>query len=196
MKNELFTIGYSSLSMFEFIDLLKRHNISAVADVRSSPFSKFKPEFNSNNLQLELAKNGISYVFLGKELGARREETECYFDGRVNFSKVKDVPAFKEGIQRIIKGIEKYRIVLMCAEKDHLYCHRTILICRNLRKSNIKINHILEDGKLENHNDAEERLRLLLNIQPTLFDGHQSIEQLIEKAYDIQGEQIAYEKRF
>lgn len=191
MENNIFTVGYSVLSLEEFIAILKQHNVNAIADVRSSPFSKFKPEFNSDILKIELKKNNIFYVFLGKELGARREEKDCYEDGQVNFNIVANLPKFKHGLERILEGAKKYRIALMCAEKDPINCHRTILICRNLRKHGIVIEHIMEKGELENHLETEKRLRNLLNVQPK-FNGPSKTEELTEEAYDIQGKKIAY----
>lgn len=80
----------------------------------------------------------------------------------------------------------------MCAEKDPATCHRTILICRNLRSRDIENKHILGDGTIENNIDFEQRLLDMLKIpQNDLFA---SREDLIERAYDIQGEKIAYVK--
>jgi hypothetical protein len=80
---ELFTIGHSTHSWEKFLELLRQHRIETVADVRSSPYSQFNPHFNREPLQLALRQQGISYVFLGEELGARRSEPECYVNGRV-----------------------------------------------------------------------------------------------------------------
>ena len=97
---------------------------------------------------------------------------------------------FKQGLERIRKGMQSYRLALMCAEKDPIMCHRTILICRHLRSEKVEIKHILEDGRLESNNDSEKRLMRFLKIpQLQLFD---STEELIQRAYDIQSEKIAY----
>ena len=86
--------------------------------------------------------------------------------------------------------METYRIALMCAEKDPVMCHRTILVCRHLREQGIKIKHILEDGSIEENSDTIRRLMQMLKIQETnLF---QSTEEIIQSAYDIQSEKIAY----
>ena len=70
----LFTIGHSDHDNQRFLDLLKAHSIQAVADVRSSPFSRRLPQFNQGSLRDSLRQAGIKYVFLGRELGARRSE--------------------------------------------------------------------------------------------------------------------------
>lgn len=191
MSKNIFTIGYSSFSLEAFIETLKKYKISAVADVRSTPYSQFKPEFNRESLKEELSKNNIAYVFLGEECGARVNDPNCYINGKVDYDLVAKSQKFKAGIERIKRGMEKYKIVLMCAEKDPITCHRTILICRNLHYASVQINHILSDGRCENHKDSELRLLKLFNLSdPDLF---RSDEQRLNDAYSRQGEKIAYE---
>ena len=62
------------------------------------------------------------------------------------------------GLERVRTGMRKYRLALMCAEKDPLTCHRAILVCRHLRPVVGDIVHILGDGSLETHGEAETRL--------------------------------------
>ena len=187
---ELYTIGHSTHSIEEFIKLLTIHSITAVCDVRSMPYSQFTPQFNRELLQKELKKHNVSYVFLGEELGARSNNTNCYVNGKVQYACLAQEPKFYHGINRLVEGLKNFRIVLMCAEKDPISCHRTILICRNLRSRDIEIKHILEDGKIESNIDFEHRLLEMSKIpQNNLFTSN---KDLIEQAYDIQGEKIAY----
>jgi uncharacterized protein (DUF488 family) len=164
-----------------------------VADVRSSPFSKFNPQFNREPLQNVLRRAGIEYVFMGKELGARSPIADCYVDGKVQFDRVARTPLFKQGLQRLRAGIDTYNICLLCAEKDPIACHRTILVCRNMRAGDVRIQHILENGDIEDHRDTEMRIRREHNLeQSDLFD---SDDALVEKAYDLQGKKIAYTEK-
>ena len=94
-------------------------------------------------------------------------------------------------MQRLRRGAEEFRIAMMCAEKEPLDCHRTILICRALRKE-FKILHILFDGSIEEHSQTEQRLVQKMKVERTLFDADISDDQLIQKAYDKKAEQIAY----
>jgi len=191
-KFELYTIGHSTHSIGEFIKLLTMHSITAVCDVRSTPYSQFTPQFNRELLQKEQKIHNISYVFLGEELGARSDNPSCYVNGKVQYGFLAQEPRFYQGINRLVEGLTNYRIALMCAEKDPIACHRTILVCRNLRSRDIEIKHILGDGKIESNIDFEQRLLDMLKIREN--DLFTSNEDLIEQAYNIQGQKIAYVK--
>lgn len=195
MVQELFTIGHSDHKMFDFLRLLRSHGITALVDVRSHPISRVHPQFNKKILAADLKKAKIAYVFLGRELGARRVESSCYVDGRAEYGRIVALPIFQEGLRRIREGIQSYRIALMCAERDPLDCHRGILICRHLRNKAVSIQHIREDGRLEPQRAFEKRLLDRLEIEPDLFNGSRAFEHLVEKAYDIQGKKIAYVQR-
>src|SRR2546428_1161057 len=108
----VFTIGHSNLEFARFAALLKQHGIQAVADVRSSPYSQYNPQFNRELLQRALREQGISYVFLGEELGARRSEPECYVNGRADYSLIARTPAFIRGLDRITQVASKVRIAM------------------------------------------------------------------------------------
>ncbi len=188
---ELYTIGHSNHSIETFLNLLLQHDITAVADVRSSPYSQYNPQYNRENLKPALVRAGLSYVYLGKELGPRSDDPACYENGRVSYEKLAGTELFRTGLQRLLKGLETHRVVIMCAEKDPIVCHRMILICRALRSEPITIRHILEDGSLETLKEAEQRLMDQLKMrQMTLFD--RNVDDLVLRAYDRQAKRIAY----
>ncbi len=208
---DLFSIGHSNYEIEVFISLLQKHGVTAVADVRSHPYSRFLPHFNQTVLQESLAKEGIRYVFLGRELGARPSDQECYVDGKAVYERLAATVAFHEGVQRVLKGSKKHKLSLMCAEKDPLTCHRAVLVCQHLRHFDLNINHILKNGDLESHNHLEERM-LTKHGFTEFAESHQEQTQLslftqrdnssptrekcLEKAYKLQGDEIAYvEKR-
>ena len=185
----LYTIGHSNHEFPAFAELLRQHDIAAVVDVRSSPYSRFHSQFNREPLAAALADEGIDYLFLGEELGARRSEPQCYVENRVRYDLVGQLPLFLQGLGRLREEVARRRVALMCAEKDPLTCHRTILVCRNLR-SELTICHILEDGRLESHEEAEDRLLKRLKLPPgDMFD---SKETFIEEAYNRQGDKMAF----
>ena len=188
----IFTIGHSNHPIEEFIGLLKKHGITAVADIRSAPYSRFNPQFNKEVLAAALKAQGIAYVFLGEELGARPEDPACYEGGQVDFERLASREQFKRGIDRVLTGGQKYRLALMCAEKEPLDCHRTILVCRHLASHSVRIKHVLADGSLEDHRDTEKRLLHVAGCEPSLFDqGIGNLERL-ERAYAKRGREIAY----
>ncbi|WP_449419312.1 DUF488 domain-containing protein [Phormidium nigroviride] len=204
MAIEIFTVGHSNLSIEAFISLLKEHEITAIADVRSHPYSRYLPHFNKSEIKASLSSVGIQYVFLGKELGARPEDLSCYdVNGKALYERIAATQLFAEGIQRLIKGAESYKLTLMCAEKDPITCHRTILVCRELTKLNVQIAHILSDSSLESQEQLEKRLLSKFNkgkdldgpIQLSLFELEpQFKEKKVElaEAYHRQGLEIAY----
>jgi uncharacterized protein (DUF488 family) len=201
---ELFTIGHSNLSIEAFVVLLQQHGITAVADVRSHPFSHYLPHFNKSEINASLSSVGIQYVFLGKELGARPKDLSCYdTNGKALYDRIAATPLFSQGIQRLLKGAAHYKISLMCAEKDPITCHRTILVCHQLKVFNLQINHILSDGNLEAHQHLEERLLSKFNkyqkniepIQLSLFELETDVKTEIvdlATAYYRHGLEIAY----
>ena len=185
----VFTIGHSNLELSAFLALLTKHQIDAVADVRSSPFSRFVPQFNRDVLESTLRKVNVRYVPMGGELGARRSERECYIESQARYDLIAKSPLFQQGLDRVRTGAAKFRLALMCAEKDPLTCHRTILVCRQLRPA-LAVQHILEDGRLETMEQAQRRLLDLMGLPAG--DLFQTREELIEQAYDKQGRKIAY----
>jgi uncharacterized protein (DUF488 family) len=186
----LFTIGHSDHETMEFLALLSRHGVSAIADVRSHPYSRFHAQFNREIMAEWLGRAGVQYAFLGKELGARRTERESYHGNQARYDLISRLPAFGEGLDRLRRGISAHRIALLCAEKDPITCHRTVLVCRHLRSDPIEIRHILEDGSIESTEQAEARLLDAVGLPPTHLFCDRS--ELIEQAYDLQAERIAF----
>lgn len=187
--NAIYTVGHSAHELPDFTNLLARHNVKAVADVRSAPYSRRHPQFNRETLKEVLKTNGIAYVFLGKELGARSDDPECYANGRLQFRELGKTALFRSGIKRVLDGSERMSIALMCAEKDPLDCHRTILVARELVGQGKEVSHILADGTLETHQAAMNRLCKKLGIGEDLLRPPEEIE---DDAYSAQEERIAY----
>lgn len=188
----IFSIGHSTQSLDQFVALLDQQRIDVVADVRSSPFSRFNPQFNRDNLSEALRSAGIKYAFFGKELGARADDPSCYINGKVQYSRLASRKEFKEAIARLLKGAADHRIALMCAEKEPLDCHRTILVSQELSKAGCEVQHIHQDGSLETHMEALERLLDVTGIPRT--DLFKSKEELLHEALEKQESRIAYQE--
>ncbi len=185
-----FTIGHSNHSIERFVALLRQHGVTALVDVRSAPYSRFHPQFGGKALEGALRENGIAYVFLGKELGARSQDPSCYENGRVQYGRLAKTSLFRQGIERVKKGINSQRIALMCAEKEPLECHRTLLVSRALEREGVSVAHIHADSHVESHRDAMVRLLGLVGLPAT--DLFNSQDELIEKACAKQEERVAY----
>ena len=189
-RHRVLTIGHSTHSLKEFVALLRRYGVTAVADVRSAPYSRFNPQFNKEILKRTLQMHGIKYVFLGRELGARSEDQSCYENGRVRYGRLAQTDLFLSGIERIVHGANEYRIALMCAEKEPLECHRTLLVARALAERGTVVEHILADGSLESHEAAMERLLDIVGLPHQ--DLFKSRDELIAEALVRQEERVAY----
>jgi uncharacterized protein (DUF488 family) len=181
METTLYTIGHSTHTLAHVLALLTQHGITAIADVRSVPYSRRHPQCNRESLKDAVASHHIASVHLSA-LGARPTDPACYAAGQVQYARLAATEAFQHGLVRLQHGMQRYRIALLCAEKDPLTCHRTILICRALRAPELAIQHILADGRLEGHDASERRLVQLVGKAP----GD------LEHAYDLQGQRIAY----
>ncbi len=157
LVHPVFTIGHSNQTLEHFIALLQEHGITALADIRSKPYSRYVPHFSRDALKAGVEAAGIAYVFLGNELGARPDDPGCYIDGKVNYEKLAQRPAFAEGIGRLQEGRQKFRISLMCAEKDPVNCHRAHLVASALSQQGVAVLHIHADGHLESHAELLQR---------------------------------------
>ena len=186
----VFTIGHSTHSLEAFLAILQKYRVMALADVRSAPYSRFSPQFNRKNLEDILKLNGIKYVFLGRELGARSDDPSCYENGRIRYERLSRTALFQSGIERVVRGAKDYRIALMCAEKEPLECHRTLLVAHTLVKLGITVKHILADSQLESHEVTMERLLDLVGLpHEDLFC---SKDELIANALIRQERRVAY----
>jgi uncharacterized protein (DUF488 family) len=187
----IYTIGHSNHPIERMLALLQQHHIEALADVRSNPYSRFNPQFNRERLQASLAAAAIRYVFLGEELGARSKDPACYDEnGRVSYTKLAGTSLFRRGLERLQTGTQQHRIAVMCAERDPLECHRTILVTRELEKIGIPVTHILHDGSLETNSSAMTRLAAELKLAST--DLFRTPDELIQDAYDLQGSRMGW----
>jgi len=193
MVIEIYTIGHSTQPIEKFVNLLQNQGVTAIADVRSAPYSRFNPQFNREELRVALKMHGIRYVFLGKELGARSDDECCYVDGKVQYRLLVKTALFQSGITRVLEGAATHKIALMCAEKDPLDCHRTILVARELVRRGANVTHILQNGSTELHRNAISRLIAKVGLGGA--DMFRSEELTIEEAYEKQAERIAYDRK-
>lgn len=190
---EVLTIGHSAQSVESFVQLLRQAGVTAVGDVRSVPFSRHVPQFNREALKETLAAEKIAYVYLGDELGGRPKARELFSDGVADYEKMAQIESFTHGLDRVIEGARTYRIVLMCAERDPLDCHRCLLIGRALKARGVSVRHILAPGETIGQDDIEQVL--LAMAHQSHKDLFTPPEDRIAQAYRDKARRAAFSER-
>jgi len=150
-ETTIYSIGHGNKKIEEFIEELKSFSILYLLDIRSKPYSKWSPHFNQSQLEIELKKNSITYVFVGDSLGGLPEDRSCYdFNGKVVYDIMRDKDFFKEGLKRLTNANQKHiRLAIMCSESKPEECHRSKLIGQELLKQGISVKHIIEKRKFK-----------------------------------------------
>lgn len=173
----LYTIGHSNLSLDEFLNTLRMHNITTLVDVRSEPYSKYTPHFSKKDLQHALEERGITYRYAGEYLGGRPSDKSVYQTGTilsentsrdayldlVDYTLVMKRDWYHKGLRRLLDIIHENHpkhehVVIMCSEGNPDECHRHHLITRSLIDPSVQslpntpplvIYHILKEGVLQ-----------------------------------------------
>lgn len=187
----IFTIGHSTLTLDTFLALLQKSGIEMVKDVRSTPHSRIAPQFNRGSLEGALHREGIHYMFLGRELGGRPADPSCYENGQVRYELLAQTELFRQGLEQVLQRAVQCRIALLCAEKEPLESHRALLIGSKLHELGVDVRHILSNGQIERHYATMERLLVLLKLPPAdLFQFDK--EERIAEAIALQSRKIAW----
>jgi uncharacterized protein (DUF488 family) len=155
---DLLTIGHSNVPAAHFDALLHAAGVTAIADVRSVPFSRRSPWFSAKTLAQRLHSGGITYLPYGEALGGRPKDATLYCDGVADYEAMASTAEFREGLARVTDDARHHRVCLLCAEREPLDCHRCLLVGRALAKRGSLVGHILPDGRIEPHAETEERL--------------------------------------
>lgn len=163
----IYTIGYGARSIEAFLDVLQANEITWLVDVRSAPYSRFKPEFSKGALESALTARGIRYAYLGDQLGGRPGDSDCFVDGKVDYERVKEKAFYQAGIERLQRAQAKgVRFAIMCSEGKPENCHRSKLIGESLSALDIPVLHIDENDETV---DQEAVIQRLTGGQLSLF---------------------------
>jgi hypothetical protein len=172
LSSRLFSIGHSNHELERFLSLLDRAAVRVLADVRSSPFSQRLPQFNQPELRHTLEVHGLGYVFLGDQLGGRPRDPAMYDgDGRVDYSRVRQSPGFRAGLDSLIGVLQQHTLAMLCAEEDPLDCHRGLMISPELVEHGICPRHLRGDGSIETTEQLEARLLEATGVGGGMRDG-------------------------
>ena len=140
----IYTIGHSGHERVTFLSLLACQGVNMVIDVRSHPVSRYMPHFSKDALSTSLRLWGVSYVYLGRELGGRPEG-----------SPIAAAVSFSRGVDLVMEyWRQAWRLVLLCGEEDPRRCHRAGRIAPELLSRGARVVHIRADGRLEPHTPA------------------------------------------
>ena len=197
---EIYTIGHSNYTMERLIDMLEYYNINCVVDIRGTPYSKYNIQFDKEAIRYTLTNAGFVYIYMGKELAAKRIRKNSYNnEGYSNFEEVIKEEEFKRGVERLKNGCEKgYKIILLGAMQDPIRCHRSILVGRELVKNDFDVKHILDDYSIVTQDDIEEMLlnkyfsnRNQITIED-LTGNSLNNEEMINEGYKLAHREIGY----
>ena len=199
---EIYTIGHSNYTMERLIDMLEYYNINCVVDIRGTPYSKYNIQFDKETIRYTLTNAGFVYIYMGKELAAKRIRKNSYNnEGYSNFEEVIKEEEFKRGVERLKNGCEKgYKIILLGAMQDPIRCHRSILVGRELVKNDFDVKHILDDYSIVTQDDIEEMLlnkyfsnRNQITIED-LTGNSLNNEEMINEGYKLANREIGYSR--
>lgn len=144
----IYTIGHSDHSIPEFVELLRRHGIALVVDVRSQPYSRWMHQFNRELLAHDLQESKIAYCFMGDRLGGRPDDRSLYDPGqeRPDYDRLEETSQYQAGLEALIQLAESAMVAVMCSEGDYRACHRHLLITQSLLGRGQDVLHIQPDG--------------------------------------------------
>jgi len=194
---DLYTVGHSNVAAERFIAMLRAQRVSAIADVRSAPVSRFCPWFSAKNLAPLLAREEIGYLPYGEALGGRPRDPELYCDGVADYEAMARRPQFEDALTRLIADAARCRgagrLCLLCAEREPLDCHRCLLLAPALAARGLSIGHIMHDGAIEPQAATERRLLELAGDDGNLFVTGQ--HDRLAAAYRRRSRAVAYRIR-
>ncbi len=158
-KPLIYTIGQGARTIDEFLALLKSNTIQYLIDVRTFPYSKFRPEFNKEAITRSVTGVHIHYLYMGDTLGGKPKESGMLSDGKFDYTMMASVPSFQEGLNRLVRAHDIGAVVaVMCSEGKPEECHRSKLIGECLDRKGIPVIHIDEDGVNRTHSEIINRI--------------------------------------
>ena len=197
---EVYAIGHSNYPFEKLVDMLRKYNINCVVDIRQTPYSKYNIQYNKEVFSENLKQHGFTYIYMGKEFGATRQERSSYTPkGYADFEKAVKEDIFIEGVKRLKKGCSMgYKIVLLGAMQEPIRCHRAIMVGRQLVKEGFDVKYIMHEGHIENQENIEEALldkyfddRNQLSID-SLLGNAPNRQDMIDQGYKLANKEIGY----
>lgn len=151
----VYTVGHSTRDLGEFIELLKRHGVKQLADIRTIPRSGHNPQYNLENLQEALPAAGIRYLHIADLGGLRHTRRDSPNTGWRNasfrgFADYMQTPEFGRAVERLVKEAKARPTAIMCAEAVPWRCHRS-LVADALVVRGARVRHIISGNRTQPH---------------------------------------------
>jgi uncharacterized protein (DUF488 family) len=132
MPTIIYTIGHSTRTLDEFVEILQAHAIALLVDIRTIPRSRHNPQFNGDNLKRVLPRKGIAYLHFPDLGGLRKAQKNSVNAGWRNasfrgFADYMQTRAFVSALRRLMQLGKSRRLALMCAEGNPFRCHRSLV---------------------------------------------------------------------
>ena len=193
----IYTVGHSTHQLDYFLELLKEYGVTCLIDVRSVAASSYNPQYNQQPLKNFMKNKGITYLHFAEEFGARHKDPDLLDDeGKVDFEKVRKSWPFKNGVERIWKGLDKgFVISLMCSESEPFDCHRFSMVSIALDKDGFDVKHIMKDKTLKTNADLENQLLKKYDKKlpkPDIFNPNVTLDEQLKEAYRLRNKEIAF----
>jgi uncharacterized protein (DUF488 family) len=155
----IYTIGHSTRTLEEFVDMLKTYDITLLMDIRTVPRSRHNPQFNKETLPATLKPYGIRYIHMPEVGGLRHPKRESInlawensgFRGYADYMQTQE---FTDNLLKIVALARENCLALMCAEALPWKCHRNLL-SDALVVRHIKVEHIISKNSTINHQLTE-----------------------------------------
>ena len=151
----IFTIGHSTRTIEEFLNLLAANGVAELVDIRTVPRSRTNPQFNRESLPESLKAAGIGYVHMPSLGGLRRARPDSTNTGWRNasfrgYADYMQTPEFATAIQKLIERGAQKQVAIMCAEAVPWRCHRS-LVADALTARGISVEDIMSVSRRQPH---------------------------------------------
>ncbi|RMG29140.1 MAG: DUF488 domain-containing protein [Gammaproteobacteria bacterium] len=173
MRERIWTVGHSNRSSEALIELLREPDIELLVDVRARPHSARHPHFDEAVLRETLSEAGITYHWAGRHLGGFRQARPdtphvALPEGFRGYADHMETEVFRRAIAQLRNLARQGRTVLMCAEREPLECHRS-LIADYLLLEGVEVLHLIAPGEVREHQLRVEARRESASL---VYDRH------------------------
>lgn len=195
-KKSFLTIGHGKADLILFISILFKCKVNCVVDVRSSPYSKYSPQYNKEKFEAELTKYNIAYKWFGESLGGRPKDLSTYDeDGIVDYEKLVNSELFLKGVLQLEELSKTSNVAIMCSENDPLKCHRFLAISRELTRRGYNVFHIKDYKKLVKQSKLEDELIKIHFDPPVQLGLFSNTDDILSESYAKQNKLCGYRRK-